>query len=442
MMKTYQKLIGLMIAGSFVAASAKTEFDVDSIQNVCKRVIKFGLKASNDNDWIQGAYYAGVMGMLEMTKDKQYFDTAKKWGTNHGWKAWNNSTTTTNGDDQCCFQTYCECFMQDTSAANKYMYEPALANITNMFDKAPLASRRYGWCDLLFMAPAGVTRLAIVSKTPRLIDSMNAYWWNTSTWLYDATDHLYFRDGGFIYPLNPTKNGKKMFWARGNGWVVAGLARVLQYLPANYADRTKYVTQLQEMSAALKKVQGSDGLWRTSLLDSAQYPDPEMSGTCFFTYAMAWGINNKILDRATFEPVVRKAWSGMTKNVQASGALMRVQDVNWMPGPTTLNMSKPYAEGAFCLTGNEMIKLLTTGTRGPAEGMRAMSRYSPQSMKLSLLPGARVALPAGATGLTVYGIDGRTLFRYVRSGRSGASSVALPERIAKASRTAVATFTY
>jgi unsaturated rhamnogalacturonyl hydrolase len=292
------------------------------------------------------------------------------------------------------------------------------------------------------MAPPGIARLAVASKTPRLLDSMNTYWWNTSKWLYDAVDHLYFRDGSFIYPAQKTASGKKMFWARGNGWVVAGLARTLQYLPENHPARAKFLAQLQEMCTALKKVQGSDGLWRTSLLDSAQFPDPEMSGTCFFTFAMVWGINNGILDRALFEPTVRKAWSGMTKNVQASGALMRVQGVNSMPGPTTVNTTQPYAEGAFCLTGNEMIKLVTVNFARsgavPSQGCPMM----PLSIKLPAFPGARIPLPAGATGFTAYTIDGRALYSFHRADAGRSVTVALPARITFAARTLVMKFAY
>jgi unsaturated rhamnogalacturonyl hydrolase len=427
-MNTLRKTVALAVLFFFVAISAKTEFDADSIQSICRKVIKFRLSSTLDNSWIEGAYFAGVMGMLAMTNDRQYLDTSTAWANRHNWMAWNNSTTTTTGDDQCCFQTYCEIFMQDTSPANATMFQPALANITRMFDAAPLAGSQWGWCDLLFMAPPGITRLALVSKTSRLYDSMNVYWWNTSRTLYDTVSHLYFRDNGFIYPAQKTSHGYKVFWSRGNGWVMAGLARVLQYLPATYPGRPKYVQQLKDMSSALKAVQGSDGLWRTSLYDSLQYPDPEMSGTCFFTFAMAWGINNYILDRATFEPAVRKAWSGMTKNVNADGSLMRVQDVNWQPGPTNVNMTKPYAEGAFCLTGKEMITLVTAvGTHdraAPPDGERRVSRLFRQ---VTVRPGDAILLPAGAVGFTAYTVRGQALYSYRRApGESAGRTVSIP----------------
>ena len=427
-MNRLRTIVCLAIFGSFVAASAKTEFDLDSIQSICKRVIKFRLGSKIDNSWIEGAYFTGVMGMLSMTHDKQYLDTSVAWGKYHQWMAWNKSATTTTGDDQCCFQTYCETFLQDTTPSNSYMFQPALSNVTHMFDAAPLANRQWGWCDLLFMAPPGIARLAQVSKTPRLIDSMNVYWWNTSKILYDTTDHLFFRDAGYLYPAKKTKNGKKIFWARGNGWVVAGLTRTLQYLPPTYANRSKYVTQLQNMCTALKAVQGDDGLWRTSLFDAAEYPDPEMSGTCFFTYAMAWGINNKILDRATFEPAVRKAWSGMTKNVQADGELMRVQDVNSQPGPTALISTKAYAEGAFCLTGNEMITLVSgvSAQDRPAAATHG-SKSSLLSKRLFVREGNHLVLPAGAVGFTAYAVNGRALYSYSGAGDLGAKSVPVPD---------------
>lgn len=442
-MKLLQRLTFLAVLVSFTSASALTEFDVDSIKTICKRVIKYSLSSTMDNTWIEGAYYTGVMGMLEMTSDTQYLDTAKAWATYHQWLAWNKSTTTTTGDDQCCFQTYCEIFMQDTSATNSYMYQPALANLNHMFNVAPLGGHQWGWCDLLFMAPPAITRVALVSKTPALLDSMTTYYWNTSKTLYDTVAHLYYRDPTFIYPAAKTADGSKVFWSRGNGWVEAGLARVLRYLPANYASRAKYVKQFQDLSAALKAVQGGDGLWRTSLYDTLQYPDPEMSGTCFFAFGMAWGINNGILDRTTFEPTVRKAWSGMVKNVAASGALMRVQDVGTQPGPTTVNMSKPYAEGAFCLTGKEMITLVTTTGVHQSVASQQITKKAGVTVKQTLVNGTQhFVIPAGATGYSVYNLAGQALYSSRRLDAAHAETAVLPAELRNASQAVLVKFDY
>ena len=58
-------------------------------------------------------------------------------------------------------------------------------------------------------------------------------------------------------------------------------------------------------------VQGADGLWRSSLLDAAHYPNPETTGSACFTYAIAYGINAGLLDATTYIPVVAAAWEGL-----------------------------------------------------------------------------------------------------------------------------------
>lgn len=57
--------------------------------------------------------------------------------------------------------------------------------------------------------------------------------------------------------------------------------------------------------------QGVDGLWRSSLLDPAHFPNPETTGSSCFTYMLAWGINAGLLDAATYLPVVEAAWTGL-----------------------------------------------------------------------------------------------------------------------------------
>ncbi len=128
------------------------------------------------------------------------------------------------------------------------------------------------------------------------------------------------------------KNGEKIFWSRGNGWVMGGIVRVLKELPPDSPLRPKYVAQLKEMAAAALAIQGSDGLWRPGLLDSDSYPLPEISGSAFITYAMAYGVNEGILDRATYWPAVEKAWAGMLKHVYADGRLGCIQPVGAGPG--------------------------------------------------------------------------------------------------------------
>jgi rhamnogalacturonyl hydrolase YesR len=148
------------------------------------------------------------------------------------------------------------------------------------------------------------------------------------------------------------------FWARGNGWVIASAARVLQYLPQDDAKRPDFIKLLQTMSSSLAAVQGADGLWRANLLNANQYPNPETSGTGFFTYAMAYGINNGFLDKPKYLPVVQKAWDGLNSHVDAAGKLGYVQPVGAGPAAAPADSTVEYGVGAFLLAGSEVAKLL------------------------------------------------------------------------------------
>jgi rhamnogalacturonyl hydrolase YesR len=148
--------------------------------------------------------------------------------------------------------------------------------------------------------------------------------------------------------------GRKVFWSRGNGWVIAGLARVLQDMPPDYPDRPRYVTLFMEMAEKVASLQGADGCWRSSLLDPASLPNPETSGTGFLIYSLAWGINKGLLDRARYEPNVRRGWTALVKALQPDGMLGWVQRIGDRPGATSQETTEVYGVGALLLAGSEV----------------------------------------------------------------------------------------
>ena len=73
------------------------------------------------------------------------------------------------------------------------------------------------------------------------------------------------------------------------------------------------------MSAAIASIQGKDGLWRPGLLDASDYPNPEISDSSFFVYALAWGIDHHVLEWNVYLPVVERGWRGLVKHIYADG---------------------------------------------------------------------------------------------------------------------------
>jgi rhamnogalacturonyl hydrolase YesR len=210
------------------------------------------------------------------------------------------------------------------------------------------------WCDALFMAPPVFADMAAATGDQKYLTFMDHEWDTTTALLYDRTQHLYFRDASYLDKHE--KNGEPLFWSRGNGWVMGGIVRVLQKLPADSPLRPKYVALLKEMAAEMLSIQGKDGLWRPGLLDADTYPLPEISGSAFVTYALAYGVNEGILDRAKYWPAVEKAWAGMLTHVYADGRLGSIQPVGAAPGAYGETSSYVYGVGAYLLAGSEIYR--------------------------------------------------------------------------------------
>jgi rhamnogalacturonyl hydrolase YesR len=180
--------------------------------------------------------------------------------------------------------------------------------------------------------------------------------------MHDAETGLYYRDAKYVYPQHKSANGKKDFWARGDGWVLAGLAKVLQDLPPTDPHRADYLSKYQGLAAAIKQAQQPEGYWTRSLLDPAHAPGPETSGTAFYTYGLLWGINNGVLDKKEYLPTVQKAWTYLTTTaLQPDGTVGYVQPIGEKAIPGQIvnqNSTTNFGVGAFLLAASEMYRYL------------------------------------------------------------------------------------
>jgi rhamnogalacturonyl hydrolase YesR len=307
------------------------------------------INSENNNLWARAAFYAGVMAAYRATGDRAYLEQATRWAEGRGWKLGERPR---HADDHAPGQTFLELYMLRGDASVIAHTRATLDAIVR--DPRP-GREDWWWCDALFMAPPVLARLHAVTGERKYLDLLNAMWWDTTEFLYDPAENLYYRDKNFIGKLNA--HGRKIFWARGNGWVMAGTARVLQYLPRRNRYHARYAELLRRMAASVSRVQGADGLWRPSLLDPSEAPVPETSSTGFFCFAIAWGINNGYLDRRTYTPVVEKAWRGLAGSVRADGKLGWVQRIGYAPDKVTADDNQEYGSGAFLLAGSEMLKL-------------------------------------------------------------------------------------
>ncbi len=354
----------ILIAVIPVQTQAQPKEDIysrKSIASIMNRVYDWQIanpveiNQKNSNLWARAAFYTGIMAAYSTTHDKKYFKQAVRWAEGREWKLGERPR---HADDQSPGQTYLELYLLKK---DPLMIAHTKSTLDAMLNAPKPGREDWWWCDALFMAPPVLARLGAITGDKKYVDYLNIMWWDTTDFLFDQEGKLYYRDKNYIGKLNP--NGKKIFWARGNGWVMAGTVRVLQYLPTNNQSRNRYVTLLRTMAASVSRLQGEDGLWRPSLLDPQEVAVPEASSSGFFCYAIAWGINHGILDRKTYLPVVKKAWQGLVGAVHPEGKLGNVQAIGASPAKLTAEDNQEYGSGAFLLAGSEMYRLKWMGTQ-------------------------------------------------------------------------------
>jgi len=321
-----------------------------------------GFQDVSDTEWVRGAFFAGVMAASETTGNPRYLEAAMEISERNGWQP---GPRPRHADDHCIAQTYSKIFLAERDPR---MIEATVARFDEMIaEPRPgpeggwVEDDNWSWCDALFMAPPTMALVAEATGDLRYLDLMNTMWWETYDYLYDPEEHLWYRDGRYVIQTDGsgprTPSGQKIFWSRGNGWVFAGLALVLEHIPTDYPERPRFEALFRDMAATLIRIQGEDGLWRSSLLDPGEYPIPESSGSGFFVYGLAWGLNNGVLDSATYQTAVREGWRGLNWALQPSGKLGWVQQIGYDPRSVTADDSMEYGTGAFLLAGSEMLKL-------------------------------------------------------------------------------------
>ncbi len=364
-----------------LTASLPSEIKPYPVLAAMQRVADWQLAHPDTNDpptsWLLGAQNAGMMALAGISGDPKYREAMRAAGEANGWGL---GPLFYDADDYCVGQAYTELYFlyreNRMIAPLRERFDAILAKPSDVpsleFTKAERRDRKnWSWCDSLFMGPPTWVRLYAATGDKRYLDFAVTNWWRTTDYLYDTNEHLFYRDSTFFQKREA--NGQKVFWGRGNGWVIAGLVRVLQYLPMNHPDRPRFEELFKEMAGKILVCQQPDGLWRASLLDPEDFPAKETSGSGFFTYALAWGVNQGLLDRAKFEPAVGKGWAALVDCVNADGKLTHVQPVGGDPEKFAAGSTAPFGVGGFLLAGSEVYRMAVLGesaaNSGAASGM-------------------------------------------------------------------------
>ena len=216
------------------------------------------------------------------------------------------------------------------------------------------------WADALYMAMPVMSKMYVATGDVKYLDKMYDNFTYADNLMYDKEDNLYYRDGKYLYPAHKTEAGKKDFWARGNGWVLAGLAKVITDMPASYVNRGVFVERFKSLAAGAVKCQQPDGYWTRSMLDPKQAEGRETSGTALLAYGLMWGVNNGLLDRAVYGPAADRAWQYLsTVALQSDGSVGYVQPIGEKAIKGQLLSAQNvtnFGTGAFLLAACEKVR--------------------------------------------------------------------------------------
>ena len=311
-------------------------------------------------DWTNGAFYAGVFAAYETTKSPELMSALMDMGEKN---AWMPGPRFDHADDIVINQTYLDLYR---IKKNKRMLQPTIDAAERLKKETGNEVAKNGitwwWCDALFMAPPTLAKLSRIIGDKSYLELNDRFFQETYDRLYNKDESLYARDASYLIDAKGEgkleANGKKIFWSRGNGWVAGGLARLLAELPKDHPKREFYLKQYKEMMDKIASIQQPDGLWRSSLLDPEAFPGGEASGSGFHLYAMAWGVNNKMLPRDKFLPVIKKGWPALNSLVHQNGMVGWTQPIGADPRRNfNANSWEVYGAGAFLLAGSEIVKL-------------------------------------------------------------------------------------
>ena len=324
--------------------------------------------------WDNAAYHTGNMEAYFLMGNDAWRDYSERWAEHNEWKGaksndrskWKYNYGETDehvlfGDWQICFRTNADLYrlLPDDKRLKR-------AKEVMEYEMSTPKNDYWWWADGLYMVMPVMTKLHNLTGNAKYLDKLYEYVLYSDSIMLDPETGLYYRDAKYVYPKHKSANGKKDFWARGDGWVLAGLAKVLKDLPAEYKHRQFFVDKYVKLADAVVASQQPGGYWSRSMLDEAHAPGPETSGTAFFTYGLLWGVNNGYLKDAKYLDAAKKGWEYLSKTaLQKDGSIGYVQPIGEkaIPGQVVdRNSTSNFGTGAFLLAACEYVRFLEKET--------------------------------------------------------------------------------
>lgn len=327
-------------------------------------------KSENAKFWIQAAFYIGLTRWAETTNNLNFQNFMLNMAEQENYELLLDRPY--HADDHTIAQTYLW-LAEQTNNKNaikptQAVFDMILANKPDvgleMLDETASGSGkvhlegncqlRWCWADALFMAPRAWLQMSNITGDPKYFEYADKEFWASADYLFSDKYGLFFRDSRY-FDLK-SDNGEPVFWGRGNGWVFAAIPLIIDELPDDHPSKPRYIELYKKNAAGLLKLQTENGYWPASLMDPNKVKTPEVSGTGFITFGLAWGVNNGILVDEESKRVVEKGWAAIEQAISPNGRVNWVQHVGKSPDPVKETDSQLYGVGAVLLAASEILK--------------------------------------------------------------------------------------
>lgn len=371
--KTITFLAAAILSAASVSAAPDTAKEAAKVRDIIAKVNNRWQQTNPPETrsfWDNAAYHTGNMEAYFLTGNEDWKNYSERWAEHNGWMGakgtdrsrWKYDYGETDdhvlfGDWQICFQTYADLYriLPDDRRIRR-------AREVMEYEMSTPRNDYWWWADGLYMVMPVMTKMHRITGDKKYLDKLYEYVLVSDSIMYDPDEALYYRDAKYVYPAHKSANGKKDFWARGDGWVLAGLAKVLKDVPSDWEHRRFFTDKYVRMADAVVKLQQPGGYWSRSMMDEAHAPGPETSGTAFFTYGLLWGINNGYLNDARYLEAAKKGWKYLSETaLQPDGSVGYVQPIGEkaIPGQVVdVRSTSNFGTGAFLLAACEYVRYL------------------------------------------------------------------------------------
>ena len=213
------------------------------------------------------------------------------------------------------------------------------------------------WLDGIYMGCPFLAEFAATFNEPAAFDDVAFQVITIKKHTHDPRTGLLYHawDESRRQPwADPDTGCSPHFWSRAIGWYVIAIVDVLDYFPPDHAARQEFVAILEDVLAAVARVQDeSTGLWWQILDRGGQEGNYlEASGTCMYVYAIAKGVRNGYLNPGWL-PTAARAFEGLLKHLVTVDNQDRV-DLHGVCSTAGLG-GNPYRDGSFEYYVNEPV---------------------------------------------------------------------------------------